>query len=161
VSDLTISSPGNREPPPEQPVRPAPLPGRGTALDRLEHALTRPPPAPARAPAVAPPSPLPPRPEPVPAFNPATLMGGGWAVTFPARGEATNPARASFHFKTRLVAAVASAAAMGLAMDLPHPSAEGDAALAAYRQTAPAHQSLREGVDAHFQPLAARVDLLD
>jgi len=154
--DLTVQGPGGSE----RVLRASPLPRREASLDRLQRALTQPSPAP-EAPAPEPPPPVRVPDEPIQDFNPATLMGGGWAVTFPAPVEVATSTQGTFHFKTQLVAAVAAAAAMGPSADLPHRSPEGDAALAAYHQAAPGHQSLREGVDARFQPMAARVDLLD
>ena len=160
MSSLTIQSPSRQEQLPEPSLRVAPPQLNETALDRFQSALSRPVPAVEAATA---PEPLPPFPpaEPIQPFDPATLMGGGWAVTFPAADPVTTSAPSAFHFKTQLVVAVASASAMGPSGDLSRRSAEGDAALAAYHQVAPAHQSLLEGVDAQFQPVAARVDLMD
>ena len=84
----------------------------------------------------------------------ATLMGGGWAVTFPANSDTAAAAQATFHFKARVVAAVSSASPMQTSANLFHSSADGEAALAAYQHLRPSHLSLGEVV-------ASRVDILD
>ena len=143
-----------------QPLRPVPAPPSKVAVDPVQGAIT--PPSQALEPFTAEPAPPARQPAvPIPEFNPATLMGGGWAVTFPASDGATTTAQASFEFETQLVAAVASAAAMASSADLSHRTSEGDAALAAYHQTTPARKSLLEGVDPQLPPGAGKLDLLD
>ena len=91
----------------------------------------------------------------------ATLMGGGWAVTFASDPEADASALARLPYKSQVVAAVGGTTAMTPSTDLLRHSPEGDAALAAYLQIGSARQSLTEGVDAQFKPVPARIDLLD
>ena len=106
--------------------------------------------------------------------GPATLMGGGWAVTFLQANETGASHPATFHFKGKVVRAVSATGNLaadselfrrspGGAADseLSRRSPGGAAAMAAYRNVGPAHRSLSEAVDGDFKPLAAQVDIFD